>query len=503
MATLNELVTALSFKVDSKSFQNLAQITAGVSMLQENFETLGKIAGRGQSFMDILFGTAKKGQDLYKTAQTLGMSAVSIQKWEYAMKRVGGSSEEAVSLLSKLKEWGIETDEQMMKLADDLASGTAETRYPWLRYFSKNELSLLSQGAEVLRKEFKDIEPFVLMDDQVKRLNQLQQEIIKMQEIFGSSVKKAMADNFLPYAEKMSAWMEDFLKDADNRKLLLEGLATSLAALGGVGVIKALKAVTNSIKNLVGAFVSLKDLGAFLTTPVGGLILGLISAGVAYETIQNILEKQKDYKDKTAQERLTENEKALQEERAKKDKSVWSIAKGRLRDEGRKFKFGSIEDYVEARTKELLKEKGYDYEYAPEEIIASSAFAARKEIVDALEQAKRDYEEADTVGIEEHLQKEINEDKKRVEEQKKNTAEWNKTYSGGLTTGQYLSNKYLEQAGVQSQDNSQTQYNTINVTVQGDSSKGVVENSESGIKRALQIAHPAKVDSIEPAVNVQ
>ena len=119
MATLNELVTALSFKVDSKSFQNLAQITAGVSMLQENFETLGKIAGRGKSFMDILFGVAKEGQDLYKAAKLLDMSAVSIQKWQYAMKMVGGSEEQAIALLAKLKEWGVKTDEQILQLADD------------------------------------------------------------------------------------------------------------------------------------------------------------------------------------------------------------------------------------------------------------------------------------------------------------------------------------------------------------------------------------------------
>jgi len=485
MATLNELVTALSFKVDSKSFQNMAKMTTGVSMLQDGLESIGKIAGRGRSFMDILFGTAQEGQKLYNIASKLGMAPESIQKWQFAMKKlVGGSEEDATSLLSKMKEWG-KTEEEMLQFADEIANAPSDVQYQWLRYFSQNELELLKKGSKELMKAFGEIEPFMLDENQVERLKKLNQELNKTQELFGTSVKKAMADNFLPAAEKVSKWFEEFLKDSDNREMMIDGLTVSLMALGGAGVVKGLKLVASAVKDVVGA---VTFLGKAVPIAVGAyLIFDSIKTMYDYFQDPEGFEKRIDemYKKMTGIEeifnRIIHPFRNLIDMHANVEKNggflgTWD------KIVASKNKSGGWGSFV------------YDvFTKSPNDVQGSAKGGLSFDEKDDIEKLLDKVQEK----VNEYIDK--NED-----EILRNYGVTEETASDDVIKkiSEDLFDKFMHEE-LANQDNSQTQYNTINVYVQGDSSKGVVENSESGIKRALQIAHPAKVDSIEPAVNVQ
>lgn len=449
MATLNELVTGLSFKIDSQSFQNLAKITVGLDALVNGFEAVGKAAGflgGGKGLSQLITSTAEEGHDLWNIADNLGMSAKGVQKWIYAMKQSGGTAEDMIALLKKMKEYGIDTDEELLKFADDMASADWQERYPWVQTLGEKSINLLKQGAERIKADMSDIDPFVLSDEQVEKAKEMDKSLTRISETLKGSLKQSIVEHFMPAAKQMSDWLADFMKDEENRELVFNGLTASITALGAAGTIKVLKGVASAIKDIVAAFELLKPLASFLVTPTGGLILGLISAGVSYKLIQSILEKQKKVKDMTNEEYEKHLENEIEEQKKSENEEIAKWAK------------------------DIAKEKNIPIEEAmkeAEEKYYGAALFSSKDLEKELKDVRKNAEHVTPLDV---------------------------TYEGGETDKQRVARQYLERYASEqvSQDNSTTEYNTFYVTVQGDSSKGAVEMSASGIKAALEKKYPNK-----------
>lgn len=105
MATVNELVTILSYKLGAGTKESLASFSDGIEKVKDGLSKLSAFAFATQSALYALTGVAaRRSLQLENMSKTTGIAAESLQKYQYAAERMGLSAESVTSDLSMLYE---------------------------------------------------------------------------------------------------------------------------------------------------------------------------------------------------------------------------------------------------------------------------------------------------------------------------------------------------------------------------------------------------------------
>lgn len=289
MATLNELVTALSFKVDSKTFENLSKLQTGFSLLSEGIERLGKVFSGGKSFTDIIFGASKEATDLINLSNTLGLSLETIQKWKSAAEQAGVGATSVLEDISQLRSKYRMSEEQILDLSRQIQQASPEMKKALQEAYglSNDTVTLFSRGPKVIREFFQAAKDGELInEEEVKKLDKLNQAYKNMTRQISILFAKVSAE-FAPAIEKNIKLFTDWIKEGDHAKWVMEGIFALLILLGGAQVVSSLTTVMTAFARITQGVIGLtKFFMAFGKISLASLVpiisaLGLIASAAA------------------------------------------------------------------------------------------------------------------------------------------------------------------------------------------------------------------------------
>lgn len=283
MATLNELITALSFKVDSKSFENLSKMSSGIKMLQEGLETIGKKITGGKSLKELIFGTAKESTDLLNLSKNIGLSTDAIQKWQYAAKKAGLSASSVVSdVASLITQPYIRSEEAIFNLARKLQSASPQYAAFLKQKFGLSDdlFTLLKRGPEEIKKYMTEIQDAggIISQEDLEKGDEFTKQLALVQESIEKTVK-TIATEYMPTITQFMDKFSNWIKDTENQEKLITGIKIALEGLAAASIVGGISNLINVIKNLSGAIALLKGSMAFLAGPIGWAFLGLSGLG--------------------------------------------------------------------------------------------------------------------------------------------------------------------------------------------------------------------------------
>lgn len=282
MATLNELVIALGFNVESASFQKLSQFVGAAKGISEVFEHIGKVITQGQGFKDFLSGTAAKSQDLINLSNTIGMSTESIQQWQYAAEKAGVSAQSVMGDLTSLTTRWRKSQQGVMQLAKQIqhASPFMVQAYKNMYGLSDDMITLMRRGPEAIKRYMAEIKENggIISDEQLQRGQQFKESLFQVKTTILSTAQ-AIATEFMPKIKDMADGFNEWIKDSDNQKTAISGLKTALYGLAGASIISGLATLATNVTLVANAVKALTVASyGFMLSPLGMILGGLASA---------------------------------------------------------------------------------------------------------------------------------------------------------------------------------------------------------------------------------
>ena len=260
MATVNELVTILSYKLGAGTKESLASFSEGIEKVKDGLSKLSAFAFATQSALYAFTGmAARRSLQLENMSKTTGMAADSLQKYQYAAERIGVSSEAVTNDLAMLYETMTspipgELNQQLLMLGiavkdvatnsirpvTDIFSDLAETlkgmgeqeALQWGKKLglSNDSIILLRQGKIGIQKLMREAEEMgaIIPEDQIRsgaELNrQLDANLFTLEQI-GSQIGLAIAPALNEVVYSFSQWLKDNKEwIALNLQNLIEGI---------------------------------------------------------------------------------------------------------------------------------------------------------------------------------------------------------------------------------------------------------------------------------------
>ena len=154
MATVNELITALGFKITPESEKNLMKVDNAISSITAIAGKMSKVFIGANSVMDYFTTTVmEEANEMVNLSKTTGYSIESLQKWKYAAEASGVSADSVVSDLETLRKQYLMNSEAVLLEADRLASMDKTTAMQWASRWglSNDTFNLLRQGSAKIR----------------------------------------------------------------------------------------------------------------------------------------------------------------------------------------------------------------------------------------------------------------------------------------------------------------------------------------------------------------
>lgn len=285
MATLNELVIALGFNVESSSFQKLSQFVGAAKGISEVFENIGKTITQGQGFRDFLSGTASKAQDLINLSNTIGMSTESIQQWQYAAEKAGVSAQSVIGDITQLTTRWRKSQAGVLALAKQIqnASPFMVQAYKNMYGLSDDIITLMRRGPEEIKKYMKEIKENggIISDEDLRKGQEFKESLFQVKTTIINTAQ-AVATQFMPKMQEMADGFSKWIKDTDNQKTAILGLKTALYGLAGASIISSLATLATNVTLVATAVKGLAVASwGLLATPIGAALglIGGISAG--------------------------------------------------------------------------------------------------------------------------------------------------------------------------------------------------------------------------------
>lgn len=260
MATVNELVTILSYKLGAGTKESLASFSEGIEKVKDGLSKLSAFAFTTQSALYAFTGmAARRSLQLENMSKTTGMAADSLQKYQYAAERMGVSSEAVTNDLAMLYETMTspipgELNQQLLMLGiavkdvatnsirpvTDIFSDLAETlkgmgeqeALQWGKKLglSNDSIILLRQGKLGIQELMREAEEMgaIIPEDQIRsgaELNrQLNANLFTLKQI-GSQIGLAIAPALNEVVDSFSQWLKDNKEwIALNLQNLIEGI---------------------------------------------------------------------------------------------------------------------------------------------------------------------------------------------------------------------------------------------------------------------------------------
>lgn len=282
MATINELVTELGFKVDEQSQKRLNDFSKQIDGLTKGFTKIGQFFTGGKSTKDFLFGTAKESTQLLNTAKRIGMTTEAIQKWQYAAKSFGVSADGVISGLEDIKSSIGWSDKAVLNLAKSFQKMNAFTAKKVGQSYGLNDdlILLLRKGPEAIKKAMDEAKESggIIDDTQLQKLDTLNKKLETTKTNIENITKSIIADfspQLIEYLNKFSEW----IKSTENQEKVINTIKGALQGLVATEILNGLSSLVVLIAGLVKGVKALGSAAIFLTS--GGLLNFLKGAATA------------------------------------------------------------------------------------------------------------------------------------------------------------------------------------------------------------------------------
>ena len=261
MAILNELVTALSVDIDSKTFKDLSKFQTGITTLQSGLEKLGQIFTGKKTMSEILFGSASEAQNMLNTSERLGLSLKNIQEWSHAAEAVGVTSSSVLADISELqKKYGMSLEDilnlaEQVKRANPLTTKALQQLYG----LSDDTVQVFKKGKEEIRGFFAEADKTLISDEEIKKLASLKTHFNEARYSLSQMITKVVSE-YAPKLDEMIKKFQKWASEEENVKLALEAIAASIAFLAGAQILGAIGTVIGAVLNIAKAFLLLKNI---------------------------------------------------------------------------------------------------------------------------------------------------------------------------------------------------------------------------------------------------
>lgn len=286
MATLNELVIALGFDVESSSFQKLSQFVGGVDAIAKGFEKVGQMVTGGKGFKEFLSGTASKAQDLINLSNTIGMSTESIQQWQYAAEKAGVSAQSVMGDITELTTKWRKSQAGVLALAKQIqnASPFMVQAYKNMYGLSDDMITLMRRGPDEIKKYMKEIKENggIISDEDLKKGQEFKEALFQVKTTI-TNTAQAVATQYMPRIKEMADTFSDWIKDVDHQQTVLKGFKVALGGLAAASILSGLTTLAVNIKLVAGAIKALTVASwGFMATPIGMALtaIGAVGTGV-------------------------------------------------------------------------------------------------------------------------------------------------------------------------------------------------------------------------------
>ncbi len=262
------------------------------------------------------------GEDLVHTADSIGISAQSLQRWQGVSRLAGLSAEsmssslkslgdtmedalygrnyEALALLNQLgvgihktASGAIDAERAFTDLADALAkyNDRPQVQTKIAQMFGLEEsLPLLRQGSDGIEAYKKKVEALggVMSQDQIERSNKFAKSLASLKEA-GRGLSNAISDKLAtvlgPLIDGLTKWI------TANREIIatkigefVEGMADALASIDWDGVMDGISLVLSGIQSFVDLIGGLKIAALAVVVMNRGLVLSFLRVGAAMMT---------------------------------------------------------------------------------------------------------------------------------------------------------------------------------------------------------------------------
>lgn len=278
MATVNELVTALGFELKPDALKNINKIEVGLSHLQDAIGKVGKVLTGGLSMKDYFSNALGRSQDIVNSAKAIGMSTDALQKWQYAAKASGVSSDSIIGDLHNLNANYFMTEKGVLRLADSFKRMSAQGANWWGNQLglSQDTILLLRQGSAAI-KEFQEEAQKVgaiTSEEELKKAAKLNAELEKrkvaLQKIVDTIVIKVA-----PAVEKLLKRFDEWMAaDPGRAELVIQGITAALMGLASSQILSGITSLVNFVKSFGIGLVSLSP-GAAILGGIAAAIYGL------------------------------------------------------------------------------------------------------------------------------------------------------------------------------------------------------------------------------------
>lgn len=249
MATFNELVTAWGFEIKPEALKAMNQVEGALTMLKETAEKIGGALTGGMSIDKYFGGFLGRSQEIMNLSKTLGISAESLQKWQYAATASGVSSKAVMSDLEHLRTEFRMNEKGVLRLADSFKKMSAGGAYFYGQMYgiSADTVNMLRQGSKAI-KEMQNRAP-VVSDEELKKAAEMNAKIEEMKLRLQRTVDRVLA-TWLPTIEKILQKFEEWSQKPGNIEKGITAIKVALLAMAGATVIGKITALLGIIKSL-------------------------------------------------------------------------------------------------------------------------------------------------------------------------------------------------------------------------------------------------------------
>ena len=237
-----------------------------------------------------LFGDYTRNADeLGKLSHYVQMNISDLYTWSKANEAAGGSASAFQSALQNWVQTTHRSAEDFIKLGQRMHGMTEAERMYFLKIhgLSRESMMVFSQSADKADELVKKIKETALTEEDYENARKFRQQW-SLVGIAVESVGTKLARVFLPVITKVAAFAENVARFiAQHSRVIVNFFTVLSAVLGGMFIVNIGKA----IKSAEGLIAVLRMLGiAFVATPMGAFIAGLMAAVAAVALLMDDLQ---------------------------------------------------------------------------------------------------------------------------------------------------------------------------------------------------------------------
>lgn len=219
MATVNELITALGFKLNPDSTANVKKIDDGLKTISNAAKKLSGLFVGLKGAVDYFTSTVMKdSQELINLSKITGFGVETLQQWKYAAEASGVSAKSFIGDIENMRKTLLYTEKDIYRLADQLASMDRRTATQWAKKLgiSDETLIMMRKGSKEIKRLMN--EAYVIPEKAIQQTAEfnekfkgIKQNLVSMKNEIFMAVSPVLVDMI----KKFQKWIEqnkEFIK---------------------------------------------------------------------------------------------------------------------------------------------------------------------------------------------------------------------------------------------------------------------------------------------------